>query len=154
MLRLPCVQPHASAAAAAAAHKQRSLVVVTSLSSLSIFASILFTHLFLNIYPTPIVQWLKKRIFNMCTQPNQRKTRMFICVKERGDYAGVYVCLTRWSAPGKAGTSVTVTAEIMLDPMNWRWSTNKLIGTFVTCLKPIPPSPQHWQTDISVVKRL
>ena len=151
MLRLPCVQPHASAAAAAAAHKQRSLVVVTSLSSLSIFASILFTHLFLNIYPTPIVQWLKKQIF---PQPNQRKTRMFICVKERGDYAGVYVCLTRWSAPGKAGTSVTVTAEIMLDPMNWRWSTNKLIGTFVTCLKPIPPSPQHWQTDISVVKRL
>ena len=55
----PCLQPRASAAAAAAAaaaHKQRSLVVVTSLSSLSIFASILFTHLFLNIYPTPIVQ--------------------------------------------------------------------------------------------------
>ena len=60
----------------------------------------------------------KEANFYMSTQPNQRKTRMFICVKERGDYAGVYVCLTRCFAPGNAMTAVAVTAEIMLDPMN------------------------------------
>ena len=83
----PCVQPRASAAAAAAAaaatHKQRSLVVVTSLSSLSIFASILFTHLFLNIYPTPIVQWLKKRIF-ICLPSQIRERLVCLSVWKKG----------------------------------------------------------------------
>ena len=47
----------------------------------------------------------------------------YVClsgVKERGDYAGLYVCLTRFFAPENSmtATAAAVTAEIMLDPMN------------------------------------
>ena len=130
-----CVQHRASA------YKHRTLGFVTSpfvATALSISASILFTPLLLNIYPhanstvsEEVGVFTDLSLFLLCLSSPKKERKVWLCwhvclswAKERGDYVGLYVCLTRCLAPGNAMTAAAVTAEIM----NWWLSTNTQNG--------------------------